>query len=158
MKKCLAIVLTVLLSISLFGCSELKETRNVFDEIWNLMVLERYSVKQTVLTSSTKDAYVDYDLGEFESIVIPHFNLNISWWSSGDGERELCFFYRIGDGEYAIFLYNYKSKTLYGDTDFSYLIDNFLTDYFEWCNDDTRYCIDNLGDYTFEYANPIYNR
>ena len=50
----------------------------------------------------------------------------------------------------------------YGDTDFSYLMDNYLEDYFQWCADDpdfsSGYSLDSLGKHTFEYVNPIWMR
>ena len=56
----------------------------------------------------------------------------------------------------------YETKTLYGDTDFSYLMDNYLEDYFQWCADDpdfsSGYSLDSLGKHTFEYVNPIWMR
>ena len=65
--------------------------QNVYEEIWNLVVTEEYTKKQTVLTTSTKDADVDFDFGfEFVGIHIPECNVTIGWWDT-NGDTELSF-------------------------------------------------------------------
>lgn len=136
--------------------------QNVYEEIWNLVLTEQKTSKQTVLTSATKDAVLDFDFGfDFVGIHIPECNLTIGWRRTED-VQELSFLFSLGQGEYAHFIYNYEAKTLFGNTDFSYLMENFLTDYFAWCTAaadfSSAYCLESLGDFAFQYENPIYNR
>lgn len=107
-------------------------------------------------------AVVDFDFGfDFVGIHIPKCNLTIGWRRTED-VQELSFLFSLGQGEYVHFIYNYEAKTLFGDTDFSYLMENFLTDYFAWCTAaadfSSAYCLESLGDFAFQYENPIYNR
>lgn len=172
MKKRIVIISTILLSIFLLIAfftggfrkgiisGKIYRPQNVYEEIWNLVLIEQHTEKQTVLTSSTKDAYVDFDFGfHFVGVIIPECNVTISWWKN-DGKMALSFMFPLDNGEYAHFIYSYETKTLFGDTDFSYLTDKFLTDYFEWCETATdfssEYSIKELGVYTFQYENPIY--
>ena len=178
MKKWIIITITAVLSIILFmaliitvSTGGFKKSiltgriycpQNVYEEIWNLVLAEQHTRNQTVLTSATKDAYEDFDLGiHFVGIHIPECNVTISWHRT-EGVKELSFQFPLDRGKYTQFIYNYETKTLFGNTDFSYLMDNFLMDYFEWCEDATEfsssYSADELGVYIFQYANPIYNR
>ena len=56
------------------------------------------------------------------------------------------------------FVYNYETKTLYGNKEQAYL----LKDYFKWCADSKEYssdyAMDSLGDVTFQYVEKIENR
>lgn len=172
MKKRLIIVFVAFLSIALlitvftggFTKSVLSgkiyRPQNVYEEIWNLVLIEQHTRNQTVLTSSTKDAEVDFDFGvEFVGIHIPECNVTIGWESEG---KELFFLFPLGQGEYAHFIYNYETKILFGDADFSYIMENFLTDYFEWCKAasdfSSGYSAESLGDAAFQYVNPIWER
>ena len=172
MKKRLIIVFVAFLSIALlitvftggFTKSVLSgkiyRPQNVYEEIWNLVLIEQHTRNRTVLTSSTKDAEVDFDFGiEFVGIHIPECNVTISWRSAGE---ELSFLFPLGQGEYVNFIYNYKTKILFGDADFSYIMENFLTDYFEWCkvasDFSSGYSAESLGDAAFQYVNPIWER
>ena len=132
---------------------------NVYEEIWNLYVIEEYTNTKTVLTSSTEGSFEDWDLGfDFVGVYIPEYDFSINWKTYHE-EIGFSFWYEETDVH---FIYDYKSKTLYGDTEFSYLLDNFLIHYFEWCaaNADysSHYSVDSLGDFTFKYVNPIYMR
>lgn len=172
MKKRMIIVLIAILPIVLIITvflggftkgvlsGKIYRPQNVYEEIWDLVLIEQYTRDQTVLTSSTKDAEVDFDFGsEFVGIHIPECNVTIGWETE---REELFFLFPLGKGEYAHFIYNYETKILFGDTDFSYLMDNFLTDYFEWCefapDFSSGYSTDSLGNFAFQYKNPIYNR
>lgn len=176
MKKWMIIVLAVILSVvitllaivlALTGgftkgviSNWIYRPQNVYDEIWNLLLTEEYTRNKTVLTSATKDAEEDWDLGiDFVGIHIPECSTTVCWWRN-DG-KELAFLF-YGEESDAMFIYNYETKTLYGDADFSYLMENFLEDYFQWCADDpdfsSGYSLDSLGKHTFEYVNPIWTR
>ena len=178
MKKWIVIVLSVILSTALLitlviavftggfkkgiFTGKIYRPQNVYEEIWNLVLIEQYTSNRTVLTSATKDAEEDFDFGiEFVGIHIPECNVTISWYRA-DGVKELSFLFPLGKGKYTRFVYNYETKTLFGDADFSYLMENFLMDYFEWCEVATDfssgYSAEFLGEFTFKYANPIYNR
>ena len=172
MKKRLIIALVAFLSIALLITvftggftkgvlsGKIYRPQNVYEEIWNLVLIEQYTRNQTVLTSSTKDAEEDFDLGyDFVGIHIPECNVTINWRSGGE---ELSFLFSLRQGGYVNFVYNYKTKILFGDADFSYIMENFLTDYFEWCEAasdfSSGYSAEYLGDATFQYVNPIWER
>ena len=171
MKKWLLIVLSsILLATLIFAIftqgfqkgmfsGRLYTPDNVYEEIWNLFVMEEHTRNKTVLTSSTEDASEDWDFGfHFKGVHIPQCNLLITW-STYQDEIGFSLWYDETDVH---FIYDYKTKTLYGDTEFSYLMDHFLTHYFEWCAEDSdfssEYSADSLGDFTFKYVNPIYIR
>lgn len=128
--------------------------RNVYEEIWNLVLTEEYSEKDTVLTTGTNDSDVDFDFGiEFVGIHIPECNITICWESEG---KELCFLFseRLDrNGPYIRFIYNYETQTLIGNTHFSYFMENFISDYFDWCKADrefnSNYDTEALGEYEF---------
>ena len=75
MKKRLIIVLVAFLSIALLITAftggftkgvlsgKIYRPQNVYEEIWNLVLIEQHTRNQTVLTASTKDAEVDFDFG-----------------------------------------------------------------------------------------------
>lgn len=174
MKKRMIVALTVVLAVVLavvLGITAVTDgftkgvisgriyrPRNVYEEIWNLLLTEQYTRKQTVLTTATKDAYVDFDFGiDFVGVYIPESSTSIHWdWGA---EREgISFSVRLGDRKNVYFTYNYETKTLFGDSDFSYLKDMFLTNYFEWCKASSdfssAYAIDALGDVTFQCRFP----
>ncbi len=174
MKKWMIIILTATLSIVLVVTvltggftkgvlsGKIYRPQNVYEEIWNLVLIEQYAHDRTVLTASTKGAEVDFDFGfEFVGIHIPECNVTISWWRFGAG-KELSFLFPLGQGEYAHFVYNYETKTLFGDREFSYLMDHFLADYFVWCEAATDfasgYSTEALGDFAFRYENPLWKR
>ena len=60
------------------------------------------------------------------------------------------------------YIYNYETKTLYSDGDFSYLLNYFLAHYFNWCavdpNFSSNFSKDHLGYYSYQYVNPIWQR
>lgn len=175
MKKRMIVVLTVLLAVVLAVVlcitavtdgftkgkisGKIYRPRNVFEEIWNLVLTEQYTGKQTVLTTATKDAYVDFDFGfHFVGVYIPESSTSIHWdWEQGKREG-ISFSVHLGDRKNVYFTYNYETKTLSGETDFSYLKDMFLTNYFEWCKASSdfssAYAIDALGDVTFQCRFP----
>lgn len=177
MKKWIIILLIILLLVALLTIcitggftkniltGKIYHPQNVYEEIWNLVVAEEFRAEQTVLTTSTNNAAVDFDLGiDFVSIHIPDCNVSIGWRST-NGNTELSFLFssRVdGDVDRIHFLYNYETKTLFGDTEFSYLLENFLVDYFQWCENSTdfssNYSVESLGDIPFQYINPIWKR
>ena len=177
MKKWIIFVLAILLLTALLTVyftsgftksvlsGKIYRPQNVYEEIWNLVVTEAHTTKQTVLTTSTKDANVDFDFGfEFVGIHIPECNVTIGWWNTTEN-TELSFLFSShldGDGDHVHFVYNYKTKTLFGNTEFSFLLENFLKDYFQWCEASTDfssdYSIESLGDIPFQYVNPLWVR
>ena len=80
---------------------------NVYEEIWNLFVTEEHSRNKTVLTSSTEDAYEDWDFGfEFVGVYIPECDFSINW-ATYEEEIEFSFWYEETDFH---FIYDYKTK------------------------------------------------
>lgn len=169
---CTAILLLAILITALTGgftkgilSGKIYRPQNVYEEIWNLVLTEEHTRNQTVLTTATKDAYVDTDFGfEFVGVYIPECDVMIGWRFT-NGARELSFFFLSrpdGDGDYVNFLYNYETKTLFGNEEFSFLLENFLQDYFQWCEDSadfsSDYSIESLEDVPFQYINPLYLR
>ena len=127
---------------------------NVFEEIWNLVLAEQYGKAKTVLTTATKDAEVDFDVGFFQNIQIPEHRLAIGWETGGKA-LFFSFSVRLGvDGAHIKFIYDYKSKSLSGNTVLSYLTENFLSPYFDWCEADddfsSAFGMDSLGNYAFQ--------
>lgn len=173
MKKWIIVISVAVLSVALIIMvvtggftkniltGKIYRPQNVYEEIWNLLLIEEHTTNKTVLTSSTKTAEEDWDFGiDFVGIHIPECNVTISWERSN--RRELSFLLSLGKGEYVHFIYNYETKTLFGDTEHSYLMENFLTDYFAWCEAASDFSSDfsaeSLGEFVFRYENPIYNR
>ena len=126
---------------------------NVYEEIWNLVVSEQFGA--TVLTTSTEEAYEKYNLGGFEYIGIPEYNMSISW-EYQPYKMLLIYFCNVG-GEYAGFLYDYETNTLYGEADFEYFVENFLQHYLEWNKEETKYSLDNLGNANFKRVESVFN-
>lgn len=144
---------------------QISDPKNVHEEIMNLVYIEQYTSRQTILTTSTADAHVDFDFGiEFCGVIIPQNDILIKWEQHREGEELLYFlsYGATGERKYVEFIYNRDSKILYGDAELSHLIDNFLIDYFTWCEDSedysSKFSLDNLGDFTYKYVNPIYDR
>jgi len=177
-KIILAVILSITLNIAVFGgvfailtqgftkgvlTDKIYRPQNVFEEIWNLLLVEERTSKQTVLTTGTKDAYVDTDLGfDFVGVYIPENRASIHWYRPTGGGKELKLLYdsrQVGDIQY---IYNYETKTLYSDGDFSYLLNYFLAHYFNWCavdpNFSSNFSKDHLGYYSYQYVNPIWQR
>lgn len=167
-KKRWVIALLVSILIILVSClltegftrgvfsDQIYRPQNVFEEMWNLVASEENG-RATVLTLGSEDGYVDYDLGMFDHIDIPECDI-VLCRDSGD---ELRFQFCPDKGGYVIFIYDYKAKTLYGDNDKEYLAEHFLESYFGWCRKagfKSSYSKDDLGKYSFKYANPIYDR
>ncbi len=150
-----AFVFTNMFTKGVFSGRIYKE-QNVYETIWNMVISEKQGTK-TVLTSSTKDAYADYDLGEFQNIQIPECGVVISFF-----ENELTFLFNKYDengdwvrGEYIKFKYNYDDSTLYGNESESYLFEHFLVYYYSWVDGTEKYSKDNPGKYAFQYENQI---
>jgi len=135
------------------------QTENVYEELINLLVTEKLTSRKTVLTTSTEKTYVDWDFGfVFVGIYIPEYNVSLHL----DYEGIRIYIREEGAEDYSAYIYNYEEKTLYGEADESQLIESFLTHYFEWCNNSSRfrsgYALDTMGDYKFKCANPIWKR
>ena len=119
--------------------------QNVYDEIWNLMQLERQG-QQTILTKYDPDSKRLYDFGQFEGIGIPICDAYVVLSRMGTLDilrPEDCHNY---------IKYDCRTKTLtiHGTQDEDYLIEEFLTYYFNCQNAekiDTKYSLDNLGEY-----------
>ncbi len=129
---------------------------NVYEEIWNLYVKEQFG-GDTVLTTSKENSEAQYEFGQFMYIRIPDYSMIISWES-----RTLAFDFFTDDERILVkFLYDYETKTLYGEEEFEYFAENFLQHYLEWNKEETKYSLDNLGNVDFqyvEYANSIYSK
>lgn len=127
---------------------------NVYEEIWNMVVSEQFG-KPTVLTTTTEGAYAKFGLGEFEQVNIPELKMCVLWLR--DPHKLLEFFFITEEG-YIHFAYDYETKTLYGDEQPEFLMENFLQYYFEWNKEETKYSPDNLSNIPFKYVDSIFNR
>lgn len=134
--------------------SKIYRPENVYEEIWNLVVLEQFG-GETVLTTSTEGAYAHFGLGEFEQINIYDPDVCISWMY--DPHKLLKFSLMTEDG-YVHFVYDYETKTLYGEEQPEFLMENFLKYYLEWNKEETKYTPDNLGNILFKYVDNVFSR
>ena len=55
-------------------------------------------------------------------------------------------------------MYDYETKTLYGDEQVEFLMENFLKYYFEWNKEETKYSPDSLENIPFKYVDNVFNR
>ena len=156
----IVLAIIILLTLWLTNCftqnrltSKLYRPDNVYEEIWNLVVSEQFGA--TVLTTSTEEAYEKYNLGGFEHIGIPEYNMSISW-EYQPYKMLLIYFCNVG-GEYAGFLYDYETNTLYGEADYEYFAEHFLQHYLEWNKEETKYSLDNLGNANFKRVESLFN-
>ena len=149
-----------------FYSRKISQPQNVYEEIWNLLLTEEYSQEKTVLTTSTEGAKEDWELfSQFVGVYIPESNVSLHW-DTFDGETELKIYVSTHSSNpykaTLTFSYNRTTNTLYGDTEELFLLENFLEDYFEWCEDSEEYSsdysMDSLGDVTFQYVEEIWNR
>ena len=134
--------------------SKLYRPDNVYEEIWNLVVSEQFGTP-TVLTTSTEGAYAHYGLGEFEQVNIPELDMAVLWMY--DPHKLLEFFFKTDEG-YVMFVYDYETKTLYGEEQPEFLMENFLKYYLEWNKEETKYTPDNLGNASFKYVDNVFGR
>ena len=156
---------SLFVGVPLFPSDTRKETmkishpQNVYEEIWNLLLIEEYSNKKTVLTSSTEGARERHGREGFQYIQIRECNTSISWYTI-NGEEELYFYLVLSpDGLMdAKYTYNRTTKTLYGETELYFLLENFLEDYFQWCEESedfsSNYSMKAMGEFAFQYADP----
>ena len=131
---------------------------NVYEEIYNMVISERNGT-QTILTTSIKNSEVDYDFGRFESISIPvndEYSVVLSFYN----QDELCIWIFENNNfenngtkrKSSLYVYDYKSNTLYGNQDEAYLIEIFILPYYSWIGNNGKYNPDNNGNYTFVYS------
>ncbi len=157
MKRKTAFILICCIVVSvLAGCGEtnkrIYDTDNVYEEIQNLIIYEE-SGKGPALSELTEGSYADYDVGVFQSVVIPEYRLSISM--SQYGLLHLLFFDEE-KGEYHSFAYDDENDKLYGDCEEAYLTDNFLKHYFSLMGDDSEYSAEDKGKYTYEFAENVF--
>lgn len=130
--------------------SRVKNVRNVYDEVWNLMSNECRG-KKTVLSSATPEAYKDFD--PWLELRIPEY-VALFHCPDHDGPGELSIFLYTPREEPTIhYTYCPETKILTGEKDEAYLLENFLKFYFEWLQESgksSEYSIESLGEYTFE--------
>ena len=137
---------------------EVYNIQNVYDEIWNLVNSEGHG-NSTVLTKAISDAEAIFELGVLDYIRIPECKATLSnrsgtlWISICTGE----YFFEETTGrkseKYVVYEYDCHTKALSisGSEDEAYMIDRFLTKYFEWkkaSNSQSDYSLDNLGNYS----------
>jgi len=134
--------------------SKIYRPDNVYEEIWNMVVAEQFG-GETVLTTSTEGTYVKFGLGEFEQVNIPELDMAILWMY--DPHKLLEFFFKTEEG-YVHFVYDYETKTLYGEEQSEFLMENFLKYYLEWNKEETKYSPDDLGSVPFKYVNNVFGR
>ena len=134
--------------------------QNVFEEIWNMLAVEKRG-GETLLTTGSEDAYVDWDFGiDFVGVYIPSCNASLHFrWYNHEIEHMTIYFW-LDDAHYQ-FRYVYETKVLYGDVEHAYLVENLLVDYFQWFEAtshlSSKFSLDDLGDYTYQFADPIYS-
>lgn len=134
--------------------------QNVFEEIWNMVVAEEHR-QETLLTSATEDAYVDWDFGfDFVGVYIPSCKVSLHTRYEELQLTGMTIYFWLED-QYYQFDYIYETKMLYGDVEEAYLIEHFLTDYFQWYEftsaSSSKFSLDDLGDYTYLYTDPIWS-
>ena len=163
--------MTFNVAFRLFACIDfysrkISQPQNVYEEIWNLLLTEECSQEKTVLTTSTEGAKEDWELfSQFVGVYIPESDVSLHW-DSFDGETELKIYVSTHSrNPYKAtvrFSYNRTTNTLYGDTEELSLLENFLEDYFKWCEDSEEfssdYSMESLGDVTFQYTKDIEDR
>ena len=134
--------------------SKIYRPDNVYEEIWNLVVAEQFG-GDTVLTISSEGAYAKFGLGEFEQVNIPKLNMAVLWMY--EPHKLLEFFFKTDEG-YVKFVYDYETKTLYGEEQPEFLIETFLKYYLEWNKEETKYTPDNLGNVPFKSVDNVFGR
>lgn len=172
MKKRWIVLISVLLAVLLIVCAltrfftkgvisnHIYFPRNVFEEMWNMLAAEEHG-GETLLTTGSEGAYVDFDFGiDFVGAYIPACNASLHFgWGNFEPEY-MTIYFRLDEGYYQ-YRYVYDTQTLYGDMDHAYLVDNLLTDYFGWfevtSHLSSRFSLDDLGEYTYQFADPIYS-
>ena len=125
---------------------------NVYEEIWNLVNSEKNGIK-TVLTIKVNGAYVDYDFGCFDRVVIPiNEDCNVVLSFGNDTMRIWIFGDKNEYSKTPLYVYDYEKNTLYGNREEAYLISNFTSLYYSWVGDNSKFDLDNLGNYEFVLA------
>ncbi len=125
---------------------------NVYEEIRNLVNSER-NRRPTILSTSIPCSEVDYDFGFFEHINIPVNDEYTAVLSFYYDELDIWLFEKTGDNhDVACYVYNYQSNTLYGNREEELLIDNFISSYFSWAGESSKFNPDDRGNYTYVYA------
>ncbi len=141
-----------------------KENETKFENVFDLLYYQVEMVKKgnkNVLLNGTESAYADYDFGSFENIQIPEIGVVLS---IGDDSLHILFSNRQEGVEWNtshIIHYKYllSEKKIYGERSFDYLMENFISHYFKWCENDNltcEYSPDNLGNYSFEMMENVY--
>ena len=171
MKKAIILLTALVLAVILTSCENIsfatetdrannrniKPTENVYEEIWNL-VLKESKDKSTILVNIGTDSYSDYDFWAFSKVIIDN-RLSLAFRNNNEGRRCLRFQISNPDSSYVtddiVYIYDPEAKTLYGEDEESFLMDLFLSDYFEVAGTDSQYSIADLGSYTFVYSKPI---
>ena len=152
-RICLTIICVITFLLTLVVCNQNDRTDNVFDELY----YEVESVKKgqdSVLLTGTRTAYADCDLGAFENIQIPDLDMCLDY----DNKSLYILFFNHNDAEKwdtsfcVLYRYDVAEKKLYGERNFDYLNENFLSHYIEWCSEASgknSYSSQFMGDYTF---------
>ena len=160
-KKTVALALLSVLVFSLVllsGCrggffsgmpgdlKKVRNTENVYDEIWNC-AYEEYAGKSSVLTGASSGGRRSVDLGTIQGVNIDKYHVSLRF--ADNGKKLSISFYDSG-----FYTYDASTKTLTGNKDEQYITDNFIKYYFEW-NDKSQifssnYSDGNLGEYTYE--------
>lgn len=123
---------------------------NVWEEIWNLVASEKHGTP-TVLTTSTEGSEVVFEFGNFEQVYIA-LSDGCSASLSFLREDGLCIWLRETDGEQrtaTLYTYDYRSNTLYGKREETYLTDRLLSRYFAWAGEDSGFSPEDLGEHSF---------
>lgn len=134
------------------GCitGRLYREENVWEEIWNPVASEKHGTP-TALTTSTEGSEVVFEFGNFEQVYIA-LSDGCSVSLSFLREDGLCIWLRETDGEQrtaTLYTYDYRSNTLYGEREETYLTDRLLPRYFVWAGEDSGYSPEDLGEYRF---------
>lgn len=146
--------------------------RNVYEEIWNMLAAEERG-KTTPLTTAADDAeevwYEDpytggWDGQSFSSIQYRNTKRRINWRESYKYEKVLLEFHcnaNWPDERETEFGYDFETKTLYGTKEEAWVVENFLTDYFRWCEEDSdfesAFSMEDLGDFHYQKVESLFH-
>ncbi len=150
------ILVAVLILINMFPkgtvTGRLYRVENVYEEIWNMVISEKMG-NETILTTSTEGAYVDYDFGFFEKVDI---SVNDEYRVVLSFHRDELLIYLFSNNdrsdETPLYVYDYQSNILYGNREESYLLEKFTSLYYSWVGDNGNFDPEHQGDYMYVYA------
>ncbi len=119
------------------------------------MVVSEKIGSNTVLTTSTQDAYVDYDLGSFQNVHISikdEYSIALSFQYCDESDRDDLCIWLFENSDTTLYVYDYRSNILYGNNTEPLLFDKFISLYYSWIGDDGKFTPEDSGNYTYVYT------